>query len=77
MGLVGKLRHEVASSLKEGEPSTASKTDKIAHQQTFECYCPAVTVLILNCYCHTSLKIFYYIYCFRTEFQARWVSLES
>jgi hypothetical protein len=61
MGLVGKLRHEVASSLKEEEPSTASKAGKIAHQQTLECYCPTVTVLILNCYSATSLQIFNYI----------------
>jgi len=61
MALVGKLKQEVASSLKEGEHSTASKADKIAHQQTFECYCPAVSVLILNCYCPTSLEIFNYI----------------
>ena len=35
VSLVGKLRHEATSSLKEGEPSFASKTVKIAHQQTF------------------------------------------
>jgi hypothetical protein len=77
MGPVGKLRHEVAISKKEGEPSTAFKAGKIAHQQTLECYCPAVSVLILNCYCPTSLKIFNYILSYRTAFEARWVSLES
>jgi hypothetical protein len=61
MGLVGKLKEEAASSFKEGEPSTASKAGKIAHKQTLECYCPTVSVLILNCYCPTSLKIFNYI----------------
>jgi len=49
MGVIGKLKQEAASSLKEGEPSSASKTDTIAHQQTLDCYCPTVTVLILNC----------------------------
>jgi hypothetical protein len=43
-GLVGKIRHEATSSLNEGEPSSASKTVKIAHQQTLECYCPTVIV---------------------------------
>jgi hypothetical protein len=57
MGLDGKLRHEVASSLKEGEPSFASKADKIAQQQTLDCYRPTVTVLILNCYYSTSPQI--------------------
>jgi hypothetical protein len=61
MGLVGKLKQEAASSLKEWEPGTASKAGKIAHKQTMECYCPTVSVLILNCYCPTSLKIFNYI----------------
>jgi hypothetical protein len=61
MGLVGKLIHEATSSLQEGEPSSASKAGKIAHQQTLDFYCPIVTVLILNCYCPTSLKIFNYI----------------
>jgi hypothetical protein len=56
MGLVGKLKQEAASSLKEGEHSSASKTDKIAHQQTLDCYCRTVTVLILNCYCLTLLR---------------------
>jgi hypothetical protein len=37
MGLVGKLKQEAASSLKEGEHSSASKPDKIAHQQTLVC----------------------------------------
>jgi len=35
--------------MKEGESSFASKPDKIAHQQTLDCYCP-ITVLVLNCY---------------------------
>ena len=61
MGLVGKLRHEGTLSLKEGEPSTAFKASKIADQQTLDYYCATVTVLILNCYCPTSLKIFNYI----------------
>jgi hypothetical protein len=39
MRLVGKLIHEATSSLKEGEPSSASKEGKIAHQQTVDCYC--------------------------------------
>ena len=55
MGLVGKLKQEVASSLKEGEHSSASKTGKIAHQQTLVCYCRPVIVLLLNCYCPTLL----------------------
>jgi hypothetical protein len=46
MGLVGKPVHEDTSSLKEGEPSFASKADKIAHQQTLHCYCRTVTVLL-------------------------------
>jgi len=61
MGIVGKLRHEATSSLKEGEPGSASKADKIAHQQTLDCYRPTITVLILNCYCSTSPQIFNYI----------------
>ena len=61
MGVVGMLKPEATSSFKEGEPSSASKTGKIAYQQTWECYCPTVTVLILNCYSPTSLKIFNYI----------------
>jgi hypothetical protein len=56
MGLVGKLVHEAASSLKEGETSFASKADKIAHQQTLDCYCQTVTILKLNCYCPTLLR---------------------
>jgi len=31
--LLSLLRHEVTSSLKEGKPSSAPKTVKIAHQQ--------------------------------------------
>jgi hypothetical protein len=58
IGLVGKIRHEAISSLKEGEPSSASKIVIIAHQQTLDCYCPTITVLILNCYCPTSPHIF-------------------
>ena len=56
MGLVGKLVHEDTSSLKEGEPSFASKADKIAQQQTLDCYCQTVTVLLLNCYYPTLLR---------------------
>ena len=56
MGLVGKLVHEDTRSLKEGQPSFASKADKIAHQQTLDCYCRTVTVLLLNCYCSTLLR---------------------
>ena len=55
MGLVGKLGPENTSSLEEREPSSASKTGKIAHQQTLVCYCRTVTVLLLNCYCPTLL----------------------
>jgi hypothetical protein len=76
MGLVGKLKQEAASSLKEGEHSSASKTRKIAHQQKLDCYCPTITVLILNCYCLTSPQFFNYIHRNGTPFQARWVSLE-
>jgi len=61
IGLVENLRHEVISSLKEGEPRSASKTLKIAHPQTLDCYCPTVTVLKLICYCLTSPQIFNYI----------------
>jgi hypothetical protein len=38
MGVVGKLKQEAASSFKEGEHIYASKTDKIAHQQTLDCF---------------------------------------
>ena len=58
MGLVGKLVHEAASSLKEGETSFASKTGKIAHQQMLDCYCRTVTVVLLNCYYPTTPQIF-------------------
>jgi hypothetical protein len=61
MGLVGKLKQEAASCLKEGEHSFVSKTGTIAHQQTLDCYCPSVSVLILNSYCPTSPQIFHYI----------------
>ena len=61
MGLVGNIKQEATSSLKEGEPSSAFKADKIAHQQTLDCYCPTVSVLILNCYCSISPQIFNYI----------------
>jgi hypothetical protein len=44
IGLVGKLRQEATSSLKEGEHSYAPKSFKIAHQQTLDYYCPTVTV---------------------------------
>jgi len=56
MGLVRKLVHEDTSFLKEEEPSFASEADKIAHQQTLDCYCRTVTVLLLNCYCSTLLR---------------------
>ena len=56
MGLVGKLVHEDTSSLEEGEPSFASKADKIAHQQILDFYCQTVTVLLLNCYYSTLLR---------------------
>jgi len=46
MGLVGKLRHEDTSSLKEIEPSSACKTDKIAHQLTLDCYCLDIELLL-------------------------------
>jgi hypothetical protein len=45
--MTGKLRHEATSSLNKEEPSSASKTFKIAHQQTFE-------LLLSNCYYLTS-----------------------
>jgi len=61
MGLVGKEKDEAASSLKESEHSSASKTGTIAHQQTLVCYCRTVTVMLMNCYCPISLKIFNYI----------------
>jgi hypothetical protein len=60
-----------------GEPSSASKIVKIAHQQTLDCYCPIVTVSFLNCYCLTSPQIFNYIWSYRTQIQERLVSLES
>jgi hypothetical protein len=44
ISVVEKLRHEATSSLKEKEPSSASKIVKIAHQQTFE-------LLLSSCYC--------------------------
>jgi hypothetical protein len=56
MGLVGKLGHEDTSSVKNGEPSFVSKADRIAHQQTLDCYCRTVTVLLLNCYSSTLLR---------------------
>jgi len=34
ISLVGKLGHEATSSLRKGEPTSVSKTVKIAHQQT-------------------------------------------
>ena len=61
MALIGKLKDEAASSLKEREHSSASKTGTIAHQQTLVCYCRTVTVMLMNCYCPISLKIFNYI----------------
>ena len=56
MGLVGKLKQEAASCLKEGEHSFVSKTGTIAHQQTLDCYCRTVTVLLFNCYCSNLLR---------------------
>jgi hypothetical protein len=56
MGLVGKLGHEDTSSVKDGEPNFVSKADRIAHQQTLDCYCRTVTVLLLNCYSSTLLR---------------------
>ena len=44
MALIGKLKNEAASSLKEREHISASKTGTIAHQQTLVCYCRTVTV---------------------------------
>jgi hypothetical protein len=35
--------------VQEGDPSSASKNVKITYEQTLDCYCPTVTVLILNC----------------------------
>jgi hypothetical protein len=32
--------------LKEGEPSSASKTVKITHQQTLDCYCLDIELLL-------------------------------
>jgi hypothetical protein len=46
MGLVGKLIHEATSFMKEGEPSSASKAGKIAHQQTLDCYCLDIELLL-------------------------------
>ena len=59
--VVGKIRHEARSSMLLGEPSSASKIVKIAHQQTLglllsNCYCP-----FFNCYCLTSTQIFNYL----------------
>jgi hypothetical protein len=50
-----------------GEPSSATKIVKIAHQQTLgpllsNCYC-----LFLNCYFLTSPHIFNYIWSYRTQ----------
>jgi hypothetical protein len=55
VSLVGKLKHEATSSLKEGELSFASKTVKIAHQQTFgpllsNCYCLVFELLLSDLY---------------------------
>ena len=61
MALIGKLKDEAASSLKEREHISASKTGTIAHQQTLVCYCRTVTVMLMNGYCPISLKIFNYI----------------
>jgi hypothetical protein len=44
--------------MQKGEPSYASKTVKIAYQETLDCYRPTVTVLISNYYCPTSPQIF-------------------
>jgi hypothetical protein len=43
---------------------------KIAHQQTLE-------LLLANCYYLTSTHIFNYIWSYKTQIQARFVSLES
>ena len=43
ISIVGKLRHEATSSMNKGEPSSASKMVKIAHQQT-------LGLLLSNCY---------------------------
>jgi len=56
MGLVGKLVHEDTSSLKEGEPKFVSKADRIAHQQTLDCYCFVIQLLLFD-----SPQIFNYI----------------
>jgi hypothetical protein len=44
VSLVWKPRYKGRSSLKKGEPSSASKTVKITHQQT-------CGLLLSNCYC--------------------------
>jgi hypothetical protein len=46
MGVVGKLKQEAASSFKEGEHISASKTGKIAHQQILDCYCLDIELLL-------------------------------
>jgi len=77
ISLRGNLRHEATSSLKKGEPSSASKTVKIAHQQ--KC-----GLLLSNCCCLvfelllSDLSLdFNYIWSYRILIQARLVSLES
>jgi len=42
-----------------------------------DCYCPTVTVSLLNCYCLTSPHIFNHIWSYRTPIQAKLVSSES
>jgi hypothetical protein len=56
-----------------GEPSSASKIVKIAHQETFG----LLLSVVLNCYCLTSPQIFNYIWSYRTPIQAKFMSLES
>jgi len=56
--------------MNKGEPSSASKIVKIAHQQT-------LGLLLSNCYYLTSPQIFNYIWSNKTPIQARLVSLES
>ena len=48
IGLVRKLRHETTRSLKEGEPSSASKIVKISYQQILNCYCLDIESLLFD-----------------------------
>ena len=54
----------------QAEPSNASKTVKIARQQT-------LGLLLSNCYCLTSPHSFNHIWSYRTPIEAKLVSLES